>query len=150
MEWRFPNRLDDLSRVGTEAGRFLEAAGVGGRAAYAVHLAIEELGSNILKYGYDDAAVHEILLGIEVQSRVLSVVLEDDGHPFNPLEAPQPDVHLPAENRLPGGLGIHLVRQTADRVAYQRCAGRNRVTVEIKVSADDRGASPEIQAKGLP
>ena len=141
MEWRFLSRLDELNRVSLEAGRCLEAAGVSGRAAYVANLVIEELATNILKYGYDDAAIHEILLRVEVQPGALWLVLEDDGHPFNPLESPEPEVHLPAEERLPGGLGIHLVRKLADRVEYERAEGRNRVTVEIKVKTDDQSGA---------
>ena len=143
MEWRFPSRLDDLTRVGMEASRFLEAAGIGGRPAYVANLVIEELATNVLKYGYDDTAVHEVRLRVEVHPDALQLVLEDDGHSFNPLDVPEPDMHLPVEERPPGGVGIHLVRKMADRVEYERCDDRNRVTVEIKVSADDRSASPE-------
>ena len=138
MEWRFLSRLDELNRVSVEAGRYLEAAGVSGRAAYVANLVIEELATNILKYGYDDTAIHEIVLKVEVEPGALRLVLEDDGHPFNPLESPEPEVHLPPEERLPGGLGIHLVRKLADRVEYERAEGRNRVTVEIKVEAHDQ------------
>ena len=58
-------------------------------------------------------------------------MLEDDGHEFNPLAAPEPDVHLPAEQRVPGGLGIHLIRSLAERLHYERRDGRNRLTVKI-------------------
>jgi len=143
MKWRFPSSLDDLSRVGMEVSRFLESKGIGGRSAYVADLALEELGTNILKYGYDDTAVHEIILYIQVQPGTLRLVLEDDGHPFNPLDYSEPDLHLPAEERLPGGLGIHLVRKMADRIEYQRRDGRNRVTVEIQLSADGPDATTE-------
>jgi serine/threonine-protein kinase RsbW len=143
MEWRFPSRLDELSRVGMEVIRFLESNGIGGRSAYAANLALEELGTNILKYGYDDDKVHEILLQIQIRPDALQLVLEDDGHPFNPLVYSEPTLDLPAEERLPGGLGIYLVRKMADRVEYQRCAGRNRVTVEIQLSAVDPDAQKE-------
>jgi len=148
MEWRFLSRLDELNRVGVEAGRYLEGAGVGGRAAYVANLVIEELATNILKYGYDDTAVHEILLRVEVQQGALRLVLEDDGHPFNPLASPEPAVHLPPEERLPGGLGIHLVRKLADRVEYERAEGRNRVTVEIKVQADAQSGAAGAEDPG--
>ena len=115
-----------------EVNRFLEAAGIGGQAAYVANLALEELATNILKYGYDDAAVHEIRLRVEIQPPVVRLILEDDGHPFNPLDLPEPDVHLPLEARPPGGLGLHLVRKLAERLAYERRDGRNRVTVEIR------------------
>jgi serine/threonine-protein kinase RsbW len=59
-------------------------------------------------------------------------VLEDDGHEFNPVTAPEPDVRQPAVDRLPGGLGIHLVRSLVEHMAYERCNGRNRLTVTIR------------------
>lgn len=133
FERRFQNQLDDLGRVTAEAVGFAEEKGAGPQAVYFVNLAIEELATNILKYGYDDAAAHEILLRLEIHSGTLLLMLEDDGHEFDPLAAPEPDVHLPAEERLPGGLGIHLVRKMADEIHYQRCGGRNRLTVKIRL-----------------
>jgi anti-sigma regulatory factor (Ser/Thr protein kinase) len=132
FEQRFHNQVDDLKRVTETAVRFLEEHGVGARAIYAANLAIEEMGSNILKYGYDHPAVHEILLRLELHPGTVLVVLEDDGHEFNPLEAPPPDIRLPADQRAPGGLGIHLVRKLAAQMNYERCGGRNRLTVEIQ------------------
>ncbi len=132
FERHFPNRLDELSRVTEEAVRFVEERGVDGRAVYVVNLAIEEMVTNILKYGYDDSSVHEILLRLEVQPGAVRLVLEDDGHEFNPVTAPEPDVSQSAEDREPGGLGIHLVRKLVERMDYERSGGRNRLTVRIR------------------
>lgn len=142
MEWHFLSRLDDLSRVGTETSLFLDSAGIGGRPAFAAQLAFEELATNILKYGYDDSELHEIRFQLQVRPDTLQLVLEDDGHPFNPLDCPDPDLNLPAEDRLPGGLGIHLVRKMADRLQYERRDGRNRVTVEIRLEGTAFAESP--------
>jgi anti-sigma regulatory factor (Ser/Thr protein kinase) len=135
FERRFANRLDDLSRVSMETSQFLDAAGVSGQTAYVANLAIEEMATNILKYGYDDKAEHEILLRLELGPEVLSLLLEDDGHEFDPLKAPEPNLDLPVEDRMPGGLGIHLIRKMAHRVEYERRNGRNRLTVLIKLAA---------------
>ena len=132
FERRFYNRFDDLSRVTEEAVRFVEERGVGERAVYVAHLAIEEMATNILKYGYDDTAVHEILLRLEIHPGELRLVLEDDGHEFNPLKAPEPNVNRPLEERDPGGLGIHLIRKLAEQMNYERCGGRNRLTLRIR------------------
>jgi len=132
IERRFPNTPQDLSRVMIEVGGFLEALGIGGQTGYVTNLAVEELATNILKYGYDDTVVHEILLRVDVEPGAVRLLLEDDGHPFNPLDLPEPDVHLPTEDREPGGLGIHLIRKLSDRMDYQRANGRNRVTVRIR------------------
>lgn len=132
FERRFPNRLEDLCRITEEAVRFVEERGVSAQAAYTANLAIEEMATNILKYGYDDSALHEILLRLEIHPGLLRMVLEDDGHEFDPVKAPDPDLHLPAEDRVPGGLGIHLIRKMAEKMDYERCGGRNRLTVTIR------------------
>jgi len=51
--------------------------------------------------------------------------VSDDGPAFNPLQVPEPDVAATLEERRPGGLGVHLVRQLMDRVEYRRAEGRN-------------------------
>ena len=132
FERRFYNRLDDLSRVTEDAVRFIEGRGVGDRAVYLANLAIEEMATNILKYGYDDTAVHDIRLRLDIHPTELRLVLEDDGHEFNPLKAPEPNVNRPVEERDPGGLGIHLVRKLVEHMGYERCGGRNRLTVRIR------------------
>ena len=134
FERRFPNRVGDLGRVTEAAVRFLEKHGAGNQAVYAAHLSIEELVTNIIKYGYDDTASHEILLRLEVCPRIILLRLEDDGHEFNPLAAPTPDVDLPVAQRVPGGLGIHLVRNMVGEIQYQRSGGRNRLTITIRTS----------------
>lgn len=132
FERRFQNSLVDLGQVTEETVRFIEANGIRGEAVYAANLAIEEMVTNILNYGYDDTMVHEILLRVEVLPQRLLLMIEDDGHEFNPLNAPEPDVNLPIERRTPGGLGIHLVRKLADEMRYERRDGRNRLTIAIR------------------
>jgi serine/threonine-protein kinase RsbW len=51
--------------------------------------------------------------------------LEDDGRPFNPVAAPEPDTTKSLEERSLGGLGIYLVRKLMDGLEYQRQAGKN-------------------------
>ncbi len=131
FEKRFSNQLESLSRAIEEAVRFLERSGVGAKPVNVAHLAIEEMATNILKYGYDDTARHEILLRVQIEPGSLLVVLEDDGHEFNPVEAAKPDLQRPIEEREPGGLGIHLVRNLAAGMDYERRGGRNRLTVRI-------------------
>lgn len=135
FERRFQNQLAALGAVTEEALAFLEARHVDAKAIYLAHLAIEELATNIIKYGYDDRAAHEILLQLRVEPSGLQVLLEDDGHEFNPLSVSEPNLTAPVEPREPGGFGIHLVRKLATRVDYERSDGRNRVRVHIHTGA---------------
>ena len=65
----------------------------------------------------------------------MTMVVEDDGHPFNPLEQMEPDTNLPIEERPIGGLGLHLLRKLSDRMEYVWKNGRNRVTLQKKTTA---------------
>lgn len=132
FERRFKNSLADLGRAMEEAVHFIEANGIRSESIYAANLAIEEMVTNTLKFGYDDASPHDILLRVEIQPERLLLVIEDDGHEFNPLTAPVPDVNLRADQRRPGGLGIHLVRKFAEEMSYERRDGRNRLTIAIR------------------
>ena len=44
--------------------------------------------------------------------------------------AAPPDLTGPLEGRNPGGLGIHLIRNMADRIEYRREDGQNRLRIE--------------------
>jgi anti-sigma regulatory factor (Ser/Thr protein kinase) len=91
----------------------------------AADLALEEHLTNVMKYGYDDVQVHEILVRLEIVHGELRIEVEDDGRAFNPLEAPGPDLNLPLSERPLGGLGIHLIRKFMDELAYRREGNRN-------------------------
>lgn len=98
-------------------------------ADYLANLAIEELITNCIKYGYDDAGEHIIEIELKLAANELVLTVTDDGHPFNPLELPETDTSLPVEEQPIGGLGIHLLRKMSDRIEYARVAGKNRLTV---------------------
>src|SRR4026209_2277009 len=79
-----PNRLGDLMRAIEALGRCLEQWGADPNACYLAQLAVEELGTNIIKYGYDDQSEHTIRLSAACEESVFRFCLEDDGHEFNP------------------------------------------------------------------
>ena len=62
---------------------------------------------------------------VEKDPLAVSITFIDSGHPYNPLEKPDPDVTLPAEKRQIGGLGILLVRELMDSINYERMDGKN-------------------------
>lgn len=132
FETRFQNRLPELIGAMERAGQFFKENGVGDETTYAANLAIEEMTTNIIKYGYDDTAIHEILLRAEIQPGRLVLLLEDDGHEFDPLKASEPNIDLPLEERAIGGLGIHLVRRFVQQMRYERRDSHNRLTIEIR------------------
>jgi anti-sigma regulatory factor (Ser/Thr protein kinase) len=122
-----PATLDSLAPLAAAVMTAARAAGLGRQAAYRLRLAVDELAANVIAYGYAGAAPGPIELRIETDEKSLTVILEDAGVHFDPRRVPPPDdLHLPAEQRQVGGLGIFLARQGVDSFRYERVGGRNR------------------------
>ena len=131
IEWSMANDSADLQRVMDEVDARLAALPVSPKRKYAVRLALDELLSNVIRYAYDDSAVHRIGLKLETGAPFF-LTIEDDGNPFDPLaDAPPPVLDGPVEDRPIGGLGLHILKQMGLRLAYRREAGRNVVRVDF-------------------
>jgi anti-sigma regulatory factor (Ser/Thr protein kinase) len=125
----FRNRRDEIRRLGEVAERFAAEHQLSDDDVMAINLVLDEVLSNIIEYGYDGEAEHEIRVTMAVDGDLLSIEIEDDGRPFDPLQAPAPDLDRPLEERPVGGLGIHLVRTLMEAVEHQRRDGRNILTM---------------------
>ena len=68
----------------------------------------DEIWSNIVKYS--GATEASIRLGREADTLLVSFT--DNGKPFDPLAAEEPNITLAAEEREIGGLGIYMVKQS--------------------------------------
>ncbi len=136
MKLILKNSIGEISRAADEVDCFLSAHGASEEALYASRLVIDELVSNTLKYGYDDTGEHEIEIDADLDNDTFVLRISDDGHAFNPLDAPEPDTSLPAEERPIGGLGLFLVRNMTDSFHYERRDGKNIVTVSKALHAN--------------
>ena len=96
-------------------------------------VALDEILTNIISYAYDDAKEHIIVIRLSLDQEKWTVEVEDDGRPFNPLNAPEPDTKQLLGERPIGGLGIHLVRKLIDELEYRRQNDRNILVMRLKV-----------------
>ena len=124
------NDLAELTRIAEAVEMHGKSRGWPARWVMNVNLSLDELITNIVSYGYRDSAEHEILVTLTEKDGALVVVLEDDGIAFDPLSAaPEPELEAGVEERRIGGLGVYFVKSLMDEVAYERRAGRNRLTL---------------------
>jgi len=130
---RVVNTVEAIPPASEAAEAWLAERQVAPNVVFLVTLAIEELVTNCIKYGYDDADAHTIDIELSVDASKLTMVVADDGHPFNPLAATPPDLSLAIEDRPIGGLGIHMLRELTDEMTYERRDGANRVTLIKRV-----------------
>jgi anti-sigma regulatory factor (Ser/Thr protein kinase) len=127
------NHVTELARLHEFLAAFWALNQLPKDALFGLDLALEETFANVIFHGYRDGGEHAIHVGVTLRDRVVSLTVEDEGVPFNPLNAPAADT-TPVEDRPIGGLGIHLVRRLMDEIEYAREGNRNRLVVRKRVS----------------
>ena len=70
---------------------------------------------------------------MNLDNQVLTLTIEDEGIPFNPLEMKEPEVPADLIDVRIGGLGIHIVRKLMDDIRYNRKQGRNKLTMKKSI-----------------
>ncbi len=118
---------DSVERAASLLRAFAARHGVPRRQVSDLAIAIDELVSNVAKYGTRPGAPPAVSLEFRVSGGALEVEIADSGPPFNPLAGGDPDVSGEMGERRIGGLGLHLVRKLADEGIYERRDGRNVV-----------------------
>lgn len=126
-------KTDELPAVTGFINRALEGLGCPKEAAAQIDVASEEIFANIANYAYEGEP-GEVTIRVRGEGDSAVIEFRDRGIPFNPLEKPDPDVTLPAEEREIGGLGIFMVKKSMDDVAYQRENDENVLTIRKNFS----------------
>lgn len=125
MELILKNKPEEKQRLLPALEEFARQHQLPPKVVQAADLALEEHLTNVLAYAYDDAAPHEIVVRLTLETHRLQIEVEDDGLPFNPLSRTPVDISPPLEEKPIGGLGIHLIRRFMDEVDYRREEGKN-------------------------
>lgn len=129
-----PADMDHLTALMDFVTAQAQAAGLGPQDLYRVDLAAEEILTNVIKYAYPHGGGRvEVACGLQGSAFVME--FRDQGTPFDPLSAGDPPLSEDIHERPVGGLGIHLVRQVMDQVAYQRQDQTNLLTVAKTVTS---------------
>ncbi len=126
------NTLEEVQRAIDGFEEFAEVHSIPKNLMLKVNIVLDELLSNIVKYSFPDEEEHVIDITLELfTTGKLTLCLTDEGVPFNPFNAPEPDLLMPLEDREIGGLGILIVKRLMDEYNYKRQANVN-VTSMIK------------------
>ena len=85
---------------------------------------------------YSGATIAQVFCQIDSERMILT--FKDDGVLFNPLEAQEPNVTLPLEERESGGLGLLMVKKMASDLSYVYENGYNVLTVTLKINSKNK------------
>ncbi|OQX65080.1 MAG: hypothetical protein B5M55_04755 [Desulfococcus sp. 4484_242] len=92
-----------------------------------VHFAISELGRNAVEWGNRFDIESVVKLSIGIKDNAVTIKIEDEGDGFDvrqmlqTLEAtplPELEEKRMAESKRPGGMGIRVINETADRLIF--------------------------------
>jgi serine/threonine-protein kinase RsbW len=148
---RIAAEVKNLSEIRCFVQETASALGLDPATVPKVILAVDEAVSNIIVHGYQR---QEGIVEIEVSQErdALVIRIRDEAPPFDPTIVPAPDVTLPLEKRIPGGLGIHLIRKIMDEMAHRVIPqggneltlvkrGIREKTMNITTSVDEKGTA---------
>lgn len=123
-----PRSISSLEALFAFLGEQIEAHALDVATAYGLNLAAEELFTNMVRHNEGPGELISVDLEIS-EERIRLLLIDRDVDPFDPSSVPEVDVTRPAEDRQPGGLGMHLVRSIVDQVSYEYADREMRVSV---------------------
>jgi anti-sigma regulatory factor (Ser/Thr protein kinase) len=107
---------------------------------YDLKLAVDEACTNIITHGYEGINPGSIILNLQLTPAAVVLTITDFGHPFEPSEAPMPDVQAGLDDRPTGGFGLYFIYQTMDNVDYKSTEdGNHLILVKNLVVLDKEG-----------
>jgi serine/threonine-protein kinase RsbW len=112
-------RLDDLARIRSFVREGARSLGASAQAADDLVIAVDEAATNVIRHGYGGSP-GPIVVEVVREGGGVVVRLVDDAPVFDPTKRPSPDLDEPLESRPFGGMGIHLMRVSVDRIAHRR------------------------------
>ena len=134
MNKTFPAKVEALSDVLGFVDETLEKYECPMKIQTAICVAIEEVFVNVAHYAYPSSDGDMTMgIGFDEESRTITFRMTDKGTPFDPLEKPDPDITLAAEDREIGGLGIFIAKKTMDTITYAYENGENILTMVKKI-----------------
>jgi anti-sigma regulatory factor (Ser/Thr protein kinase) len=132
LQLAVPGRLEALEPARQAVFDHLAPCALGPRVIFAIELILEEVLMNAVLHAFgDDAREHLIELRVQLQPDAVVLQFADDGMPFDPTRATEPEMPASIAEAVPGGRGVLLVRRFARALHYQRSNGHNLLTVEV-------------------
>jgi anti-sigma regulatory factor (Ser/Thr protein kinase) len=118
-----------ISELTASIMAFLDAQQVDSRAIHHVALIVEELLTNLGSHGNCHDRPARITVTVEPSEVEAEIV--DSGSPFDPRNAPIPDLNITPEERNASGLGLYLVRQFSCKFEHEYRNGENHTMFAV-------------------
>lgn len=129
-EFEVSASVENLHKIDTFISSRLEEAGCPMKTMMKIEIIVDEICGNIVRYS--GASFIRVSFNRDEDNSV-TLTFTDDGIPYDPLSAKEPDISASLDDRPIGGLGVFIVRNTMDKLSYQNKNGRNILTAKKKL-----------------
>jgi anti-sigma regulatory factor (Ser/Thr protein kinase) len=133
VELSLDGSLEEIERLAVWIRHFCEQNALREDVDFRLNLALEELFTNAVRHGGCKGMAGASTVRLQLEDGAVAVEYADRGQPFDPADAPPPDLTSPLEERRAGGLGLHFVRQMARQFEYHRVGDWNRITMRLGI-----------------
>ncbi|MBU1075941.1 MAG: ATP-binding protein [Spirochaetes bacterium] len=129
---KFISKKINLEKIRECVGKALEKKSVHEDDIYRMQLATDEACSNIIMHNYDEDTNRPIFISIKDLGDKVSILIEDEGDKFNPLDITDPNLDQYIEKYKKNGLGVYLMRRLVDEIRYHTAAEQGNKIELIK------------------
>lgn len=137
----FSAQFENLDPIRAFVGEVARQAGMDEQEVYNVQLAVDEACSNIIEYAYEGISNGQIEINAFATRKALTIVIRDQGKPFDPASVAEPDVEAALEDRPIGGLGLFFMRKLMDDVRFHWSPEQGNILTMVKL----RRLRPRVQ-----
>lgn len=128
----FPAQFEHLDSIRDFVGEMARQACMDPKEIYNVQLAVDEACSNIIEYAYEGILDGQIEINVFATRDALTMILHDQGKPFDANEIAEPDVDAALEDRAIGGLGLFFMRKLMDEVRFEWSPEKGNTLTMVK------------------
>ncbi|MGH8800708.1 MAG: ATP-binding SpoIIE family protein phosphatase, partial [Casimicrobiaceae bacterium] len=134
----FERSFDSLPQMVDFTAESFDGLEIDARHRPTADLVVEELFTNMVKYGAGSS--HAVELRFEPLAEGVRITLVDRNvEPFDIRRSPDVDIHAPLEERVPGGLGLHLIRRMATSIDYDYDPERRESRIAVCIGGSPGG-----------
>ena len=131
------NNRSEIRNLSNRFDIFAKDNKLANKVIHDVQLALDEVVTNIVEYGYDDDDEHLIDIKFILNEQSLKIIIIDDAKPYNILDKKDPDTSLSLDEKPIGGLGIYLVKRLMTNIDYDYRDGKNHLLLTKSFTEGD-------------
>ena len=120
IEFSLKNDLNEISRLSSQLKKISVRFVLSKIDSHDINLVLEEWFTNLVRHGYQKSEESEITVRITISDTTCHLTISDEGRYFNPRQFNLPDLNKNLDERVPGGLGLHLIFKLMDSISYKK------------------------------